>query len=87
MRDDIKVYYSIRETSQRYGVGVSTIYDWMKTSHFPKPNKLGPKLVRFHIDDLLRWENQQMDSYTNDQWHLWEQRTSVSVKRVKHHSE
>ncbi|MGI9276966.1 MAG: helix-turn-helix transcriptional regulator, partial [Endozoicomonas sp.] len=67
--------------SQRYGVGVSTIYDWMKTSKFPKPCKLGPKLVRFHIDDLQRWESQQIGTDRITQKSLWDREYNESRRK------
>ncbi len=81
MKDDIKVYYSIRETSQRYSVGVSTIYSWIQDARFPKPNRLGPKLARFHINDLLRWEEQQIECDINNQEYLWKKETDF-MERV-----
>ena len=59
MQKQLKIYFSVRETSIRYGIGSSTIYDWIKAGSFPQPQKLGAKLVRFHIDDLLQWEKEQ----------------------------
>ncbi len=59
MDSSLKAYFSVREVCIRYGVGTSTVYDWINHGQFPKPKKFGPKLVRFHIEDLLQWEKMQ----------------------------
>ncbi len=63
MENKLKVYFSVKEICVRYGVGVSTIYGWMRSGSFPQPQKLGAKLIKFHIDDLKQWEEEQERIY------------------------
>ena len=56
MLQQAKKYISIREVRCRYGIGNTTVYDWLKTTDFPKPYRIGPKLVRWKITELEEWE-------------------------------
>lgn len=44
-----------REVEARTGLARSTIYDWMKRGEFPKPVKLGARLVAWRESDIDAW--------------------------------
>lgn len=46
----------------RYGVSVSTLYDWMAKGLFPRPVQLGPRAVGWRIADLERWEAERLEA-------------------------
>lgn len=57
MPQNTQIYISKRGVRHRYGgIGDTTIYDWLKTTDFPKPYKVGPKLIRWKISELEEWE-------------------------------
>jgi prophage regulatory protein len=37
------------------GVSRSTIYAWMQRGEFPRPVKLGTRLVRWRLSDIDAW--------------------------------
>ncbi|GAB0115558.1 helix-turn-helix transcriptional regulator [Acidisoma sp. C75] len=41
---------------ERYGLPVSTLYDWIAKGRFPKPVRLGMRAVAWSIEDLEAWE-------------------------------
>lgn len=43
------------EVETRTGLSRSTIYDWMKREEFPKPVKLGARLVGWMESDVAAW--------------------------------
>lgn len=43
----------------RTGLSRSTIYDWMNKGMFPKPVKLGTRLVAWRENDIEAWMNAQ----------------------------
>lgn len=53
---DISVYFTVREVAARYAVGVSTIWAWVAAGDFPSPTKLSPRVSRWHLDDLLTFD-------------------------------
>lgn len=53
-----EIYLPGKEVRERYGIGHTTIYDWIKKTDFPKPYKLGPKLSRWRLSELEAWEQQ-----------------------------
>lgn len=55
-QNPLKAYLSIREVRTRYSVGNTTVYDWLKTTDFPKPYRIGPKLSRWKLSELEEWE-------------------------------
>ena len=44
-----------RDVEARCGVKCSTLYDWMKAGHFPRPLALGPKAVGWRESDVNAW--------------------------------
>ena len=55
----LKRYFSAKELAERWGVGKSTIYDWVKVGILPPPRKLGCKLARFPIETVEMFEKQK----------------------------
>lgn len=43
------------EVEARTGLSRSTIYDWMKRGTFPRPVKLGARVVAWRERDLNEW--------------------------------
>jgi len=43
------------EVESRTGLSRSTIYDWMKRGEFPRPVKLGARLVAWRESDVAAW--------------------------------
>ena len=43
------------EVEVRTGLSRSTIYDWMNRGEFPKPVKLGTRLVAWRESDISAW--------------------------------
>ena len=53
-----ETYLPIQEVCKRYAVGRTTVYDWRNSGIIPPPYKLGPKLVRWKLSELVAWEEQ-----------------------------
>ena len=45
------------DVCQRFGMGRSTLYDWIEKVIFPAPTKLGPRMVAWSIEALDAWES------------------------------
>lgn len=43
------------EVEARTGISRSTIYQWMKDGQFPRPIKLGARLVAWRESDVTAW--------------------------------
>ena len=50
-------YLTYRDVCSRYKIGSTTLYKWIAEGHFPKARKLGPRSVRWNLDELRQWEN------------------------------
>lgn len=48
----MKQYISVKDVSRRYGVGVSTVWQWVKEGLLPSPVKFGRRCTRFDCDQL-----------------------------------
>ncbi|WP_420326560.1 helix-turn-helix transcriptional regulator [Mameliella sp.] len=44
-----------REVENRTGLSRSTLYDWMKRGEFPRPVKLGARIVAWRETDIVAW--------------------------------
>ncbi|MEY5007664.1 MAG: hypothetical protein RL764_980 [Pseudomonadota bacterium] len=44
-----------KEVEALCGIKCSTLYDWMKLGHFPRPVALGPKAVGWRESDVAAW--------------------------------
>lgn len=45
-------YLSAREVSQRYGVGIATVWRWSAEGVLPRPIKVGPNSTRWSVPAL-----------------------------------
>ncbi len=43
------------EVEARTGLSRSTLYDWMKRGEFPRPVKLGTRLVAWRESEISAW--------------------------------
>ena len=43
------------DVETRTGLSHSTIYDWIKKGEFPKPVKLGTRIVAWKESDIAAW--------------------------------
>ncbi len=41
---------------RRYAISNSTMYEWIADKHLPSPIKIGPRAVRFRVEDIQRFE-------------------------------
>ncbi|MCU7805898.1 MAG: helix-turn-helix domain-containing protein [Candidatus Thiodiazotropha sp. (ex Lucinoma borealis)] len=48
----MKQYISVKDVSRRYGVGVSTVWQWVKEGLLPSPVKFGRRCTRFDCELL-----------------------------------
>lgn len=44
-----------RDLRETYGIRRSSLYNWIATSGFPKPMKLGPRAVGWPVEEVERW--------------------------------
>ena len=49
-----------REVEARTGLARSTIYDWIRSGHFPRPISLGSRAVRWQEHDIEQWSADQV---------------------------
>ena len=52
MELDVKKYVPVKSVAQRYDVGVSTVWQWVKDGLLPGPIKFGQRCTRWDSDDL-----------------------------------
>lgn len=52
-------YLPRTDVQARYSLSRSTLYDWINKGKFPKPVKLGPRIVRWKRSDLENWEQER----------------------------
>lgn len=48
----MKKYIPAKEVASRYGVGISTIWQWVKSGLLPAPKKFGQRCTRWDTDEL-----------------------------------
>ncbi len=41
---------------KRYSISKSTLYAWIARNYLPAPVKIGPRAVRFRVEDLRAFE-------------------------------
>lgn len=49
-------YLTDLDVAARYGVSRVSIWRWVREGIFPSPKKIGQRLKRWDIDDLLGYE-------------------------------
>ena len=54
-------YLRLPQLLARYGCARATIYVWMASGSFPKPVKLGTRLIAWRSDHLEAWESSRGD--------------------------
>lgn len=53
------------EVEKRTGLTTSTLYDMMARSEFPKPIRLGPRIVAWIEDEIQEWMDARIASARN----------------------
>jgi hypothetical protein len=56
-----KLWLSNEDLAGRYGVGLPTVREWRLKRTGPRATKIGA-LVRYHIDDVLKWERERREA-------------------------
>ena len=59
METETGMYLKIEDAANLAGVGRSTIYDWMERYKFPRPLKLGGRVVRWKASEVIAWLDKQ----------------------------
>lgn len=49
--------YRAKPLAKSLGIGVSTLWDWVRNGKFPKPLKLGENLTAWRADEVHAWLN------------------------------
>lgn len=49
--------YRAKPLAKSLGIGVSTLWDWVRSGKFPKPLKLGANLTAWRADEVHAWLN------------------------------
>ena len=47
---------TVDQVADRYGVGVSTVWKWQGTGHIPPAKRMGERMRRWLLADLIKWE-------------------------------
>lgn len=47
--------YRAKPLAKSLGIGVSTLWDWVRCGKFPKPLKLGANLTAWRADEVHDW--------------------------------
>jgi len=55
---DRKLICRTRELSKAVGISRSTLWVWTKRPDFPKPCRLGPRVIGWRIDEVQYWLEQ-----------------------------
>ncbi|MBV2138592.1 MAG: helix-turn-helix domain-containing protein [Candidatus Thiodiazotropha sp. (ex Ctena orbiculata)] len=53
----MKKYLTVKEVSHRYGIGVSTVWQWVKEGLLPTPRRFGQRCTRWDADVLDEHDN------------------------------
>jgi excisionase family DNA binding protein len=48
----MKKYLSVKGVANRYGIGVSTVWQWVKDGQLPAPVRFGQRCTRWDCDTL-----------------------------------
>lgn len=59
MTENIDIYLTLNQVTQRFGVSHTTIYRWMELQRFPKKIRLGANTIRWKKSDIDAWEAHQ----------------------------
>lgn len=55
MPDIKRILLNRREVQQACKLSKSTLYRLMRTGAFPEPLKIGPKAIRWRVDEIQEW--------------------------------
>ena len=60
--------YRAKPLAKSLGIGVSTLWDWVRSGKFPKPLKLGENLTAWRADEVHDWldKRQRYDRAGNE---------------------
>jgi prophage regulatory protein len=56
----MQTYLSVKSVSQRYDIGISTVWLRVKQGKLPQPIKLHGTSTRWKLEDLEKWETKQV---------------------------
>ena len=56
MKND--TYLTRKEVLQRFLIGNTTLYRWIKDGQFPQPVRFGPRCIRWKLEQLENWEKE-----------------------------
>ncbi|WP_418594410.1 helix-turn-helix transcriptional regulator [Ponticoccus sp. (in: a-proteobacteria)] len=54
--DNSSLYLSVTQVAERFGVSEDSIWRWKRNGTFPVPRRLGPKMTRWRLADVLEFE-------------------------------
>ena len=49
-------YWTIKQVCEALHVSPSTVWRWVKQGRFVRPVRLGPKVTRFRVGDVMAWD-------------------------------
>jgi len=52
-------HLTVEQLAEREGVAVETVYGWNKSGTGPTYMKIGGRLCRYKIEDIIKWERTQ----------------------------
>ena len=55
---------STDEVADYLGVVKQTLFRWRQTGYGPAWMRLGPRIIRYKMDDLIEWEERLRDAST-----------------------
>ncbi len=82
MPDEMRKMLKATEVAAREGVGVSTIWRWVREGRFPAPIRPSRGVTRWRVTDLERWESGDPSMKTF--YSLGVAKTMQDAKRVNH---
>ena len=50
------IYLSVQQVADRLGVSTDTIWRWKRNRTFPAAVRLGPKMTRWRLSDIVTFE-------------------------------
>jgi prophage regulatory protein len=53
------MYLDLKAVVARLSVSKNTIWRWSRTGDFPQPVRLGPRVTRWALADIERWEHER----------------------------
>lgn len=50
-----KLLYRSSELIKALGISQTTLWRWQKNGSFPRPIKLGPRIIAWKLEDINNW--------------------------------